>query len=109
MSGDVALDVRQQGELARPLDRGRELTLTPRARPRQPARQDLAALGEEPAQGAIILVVQHAHPGFARGARLGGSSHASSSSSSSPSGAITGAAVGAASGLAGSPSDTTTR
>src|SRR5437660_11111132 len=52
-SGDVALDVRQQGELARPLDSRRELALMPRAQPRQPARQDLAALGADPAHGPV--------------------------------------------------------
>src|SRR5204862_262888 len=84
---------REQRELARALDRGRELTLVPRAHPRQAARQDLAALGQESAQGTVVLVVQHAHPGLAHGTGLGGPSHASSSSSSSTSGAITAAAL----------------
>src|SRR6184192_1813478 len=53
MSADVALDVREQRELAGALDRGRELTLVARAHPRQPTRQELAALGEESAEGAI--------------------------------------------------------
>src|SRR2546425_4151694 len=72
----------------------------------QATRQDLAALRQEPAQRAVVLVVEHADPGLAHGARLRGASHASSSSSSSSSVAIT-AAAGA--GLAGRPSDTTTR
>src|SRR5207245_9795130 len=106
-SADVPFDVGQQGKLARALDRGRELTLVPRAHPRQAARQDLAALGKKAAQGAIVLVVEHAHPGLAHRAGLGGPSHASSSSiSSTTSAAIT---AGAASGFAGRPSDTTTR
>src|SRR2546422_1682026 len=97
-SADVALDVRQQRQLARPLDRGRELALVPRAHAGQATRQDLAALRQEPAQRAVVLVVEHADPGLAHGARLRGASHASSSSSSSSSVAIT-AAAGA--GLAG--------
>src|SRR2546425_12504735 len=59
-SADVALDVRQQRQLARPLDRGRELALVPRAHAGQATRQDLAALRQEPAQGAVVLVVEHA-------------------------------------------------
>src|SRR6266478_2432939 len=107
-SADVPLDVRQQRELARPLDRGRELALMARAHSRQPAGENLAALGEEAAERAIVLVVEHPYPGFAHGARLGGPSHASSSSISSTttSAAIT---AGAGSGFAGRPSDTTTR
>src|SRR5438874_13067292 len=100
------LDVGNQRELSCALDRGGELALVPRAHPRQPARQNLAALGQEAAQGAVVLVVEHADPGLAHGTRLGGPSHASSSSSSSSSVAITGAA---GSGLAGRPSDATTR
>src|SRR3989441_6115186 len=91
-SADVALDVRQQRQLARPLDRGRELALVPRAHAGQATRQDLAALRQEPAQRAVVLVVEHADPGLAHGARLRGASHASSSSSSSSSVAITAAA-----------------
>src|SRR5712671_3113759 len=107
-SADVPLDVRQQRELASPLDRGRELALMARAHSRQPAGENLAALGEEAAERAIVLVVKHPYPGFAHGARLGGPSHASSSSISSTttSAAIT---AGAGSGFAGRPSDTTTR
>src|SRR5438270_712110 len=106
-SAGVPLDVGQQRQLARPLDRGRELSLVPRAHARQPARENLAALRQEPSQGAVVLVVEHSHAGLAHGARLGGPPHASSSSiSSTTSAAMT---AGAASGLAGSPSDTTTR
>ena len=55
-SADEALDVRQEGQLARPLDGGAELALVPGAGARQPARQDLAALGQEPGQRPLILV-----------------------------------------------------
>src|SRR2546430_2644336 len=106
-SADVSLDVGQQRQLARPLDRGRELSLVPRAHARQPARQNLAALRQEPPQRAVVFVVEHPHAGFAHGTRFGGPSHASSSSiSSTTSAAMT---AGAASGLAGRPSDTTIR
>src|SRR6266571_8958863 len=71
MSAGVPLDVGNQRELACALDRGGELALVPRAHPRQPARQNLAALGQEAAQGAVVLVVEHADPGLAHGTRLG--------------------------------------
>src|SRR6266704_240048 len=90
----VTLDVRNQGELPRALDRRRELPLVPRTHSRQPAGQNLAALGEEAAQGPVVLVVEHTRAGFAHGAGLGGTSHASSSSSSSSSGATTAATTG---------------
>src|SRR5712691_156889 len=105
-SAAVSLDVGQQRELPRPLDRGRKLALVPRAHPRQAARQDLAALGQEAPERALVLVVEHAHARLAYGTGLGRPSHASSSSISSTSAGI---AAGAASGLAGRPSETTTR
>src|SRR2546428_48692 len=55
-SAAVSLDVGQQRELPRPLDRGRELALVPRAHPRQATRQDLAALGQEAPERAVVLV-----------------------------------------------------
>ena len=42
-------DVRQQRKLARALDCARDLALMAAARSRDPARADLAALGDEPA------------------------------------------------------------
>src|SRR5918992_2957349 len=50
-------DVRQQRELARPLDRRGDLVLVPPARARDAARPDLAAVGDELAQGRDVLVV----------------------------------------------------
>src|SRR6185503_16526391 len=67
----VPLDVRNQGELARPLDGGRELALVPRAHPGEPARQNLAALREKASQGAVVLVVDHPGAGLAHGTGLG--------------------------------------
>src|SRR5687768_15634067 len=46
----VTLDVRNQGQLPRALDRRRELPLVTRTHSRQPARQNLATLGQEAAQ-----------------------------------------------------------
>ena len=46
---------------ARPLDGGAELPLVPGAGAGQPARQDLAALGQEPGQRALVLVVHDPH------------------------------------------------
>src|SRR5437763_15633582 len=54
MSADVALDVREQRELAGALDRCRELTLVARAHPRPPPPQDLATLVAESALGTIV-------------------------------------------------------
>src|SRR3989449_2361025 len=79
----VSLDVGQERELPRALDRGRELALVPRAHARQAARQDLAALGQEAPQRAFVLVVEHTHARLAYGTGLGRPSHASSSSISS--------------------------
>src|SRR5437762_1259606 len=107
-SADVPLDVGQQGELARPLDRRGELALVSRAHPRQSTRENLAALGQKPPERAIVLVVEHPDPGLAHGARLRGSSHASSSSISSTTTSAT-ITAGGGSGFAGRPSDTTTR
>src|SRR5207244_12143182 len=108
-SAAVPLDVGEQRELARPLDRGGELALMSRAHPRQPARENLAALGEKTAERAIVLVVEHPDPGLAHGARLRGPSHASSSSISSTTTTSASLTAGTGSGFAGSPSDTTTR
>src|SRR5207244_11253626 len=104
-SADVPLDVGQQGELARPLDRRGELALVSRAHPRQSTRENLAALGQKTPERAIVLVVEHPDPGLAHRARLRGPSHASSSpiTSTTASAAVT-AAAGA--GRVGRPSDT---
>ena len=50
-------DVRQQRKLARALDCARDLALMAAARSRDPARADLAALGDEAAQRGNVLVV----------------------------------------------------
>jgi len=49
--------VRQQGYRAGALDGVRELALMARAAARDPARNDLAALGHQAAQTAYVLVV----------------------------------------------------
>src|SRR4051812_38257079 len=54
-------DVREQRELTRALDRRRDLVLMPAARARDPARPDLAAVGDELAQGGDVLVVDELH------------------------------------------------
>src|SRR5262249_40156847 len=48
---------RQQRQHARALDRGRELLLVHRARARHAPRHDLAAIGHEPPQALLVLVV----------------------------------------------------
>src|SRR5207248_6079740 len=50
-------DVRQQGQLARALDRRGDLALVTAASSRDAARADLPAVGDHPAQGADVLVV----------------------------------------------------
>src|SRR3974390_2519504 len=49
--------VRQQGHIARALDRRRQLALVMRARARDPGRDDLAVLTDEVLQQIDILVV----------------------------------------------------
>src|SRR5687768_959598 len=74
-SGLVTLDVRDQREVPRALDRDRELALVTRADSAQAARQDLAVVGDEAAERAIILVVQEADARLAEGAGLLWASH----------------------------------
>src|SRR5687768_15868907 len=57
----VGPDVRQQGELARTLDGGRDLVLVTTARARDAARADLAAIGDELPQRGDVLVVDELH------------------------------------------------
>src|SRR5437762_362333 len=83
--GGMSLDIGDQRELAGAFDRGGELALMARAHAGQAARQNLASLREEAAQGPVVLIIEHACAGFAHGTGLGGTSHASSSSSSSSS------------------------
>src|SRR3989442_9085132 len=82
----VTLDVRDQRELPRALDGRRQLPLMTRAHSREPARQNLAALGKEPATRPVILLVEHPRAGFAHGAGVGGTAYASPSFSPSSSG-----------------------
>jgi len=63
-------DVRQQRELARALDGARDLALMATTRSRDPARADLATLGDEPAQRGDVLVVDLVDPIAAVRARL---------------------------------------
>src|SRR5512140_2505504 len=53
----LAHGVGQDGEHARPLHRGRDLALVLRAAPADAPRDDLAALGEEVLELALVLVV----------------------------------------------------
>src|SRR3712207_4554547 len=53
--------VGQQSELAGALHGRRDLVLMTAARTRDPARADLAALGDELAQGGDVLVVDELH------------------------------------------------
>src|SRR6185503_11099834 len=98
-SADETLDVRQQGELSGTLDGGAQLPLVPRAGAGQPARQNLAALGQEPGQRALVLEVHHPHAALADGTGLLRAPHSSSSSSLLP----------AVTGTGWAPSFTTTR
>ena len=52
----------EQGHRARPTDRARELPLVPGTAPRDATRGDLAALRDEVAEPANILVVDQADP-----------------------------------------------
>src|SRR6185503_17052353 len=57
LSGSMLVRVRQEREIARALDRRRQLALIRRARSRDPARDDLAGLGDVSLQRREILVV----------------------------------------------------
>src|SRR5258708_4116504 len=85
MSALQAPGVRQQGEEARPLDGGAQLTLMPRAHAAETARQDLAVIGDEAAESTLVLVIDEADAALAEGTRLRSSTHGYSSSSSSSS------------------------
>src|ERR1041385_7035847 len=56
-SACVAAHVRDDREVARALDGGRELPLMSRAHAAHPARQDLAVVGDETAERAVVLVI----------------------------------------------------
>src|SRR5688572_22883908 len=58
----VALDVRNQSEIACPFDCRRQLPLMARAHAAQPARQNLAVVGDEAAKRTVVLVVHVANP-----------------------------------------------
>src|SRR5690349_3667925 len=57
----VGPHVREQRQLARPLDGGRDLVLVPAAGARDAARADLAAVRDELAQRGDVLVVDELH------------------------------------------------
>src|SRR5258707_10446446 len=76
---------RHQREEARTLDGDAQLTLMPRAHAAQAARQDLAVIGDEAAEGAFVLVIDEADAALVEGTRLRSSTHGYSSSSSSSS------------------------
>src|SRR4051812_40687525 len=67
--------VGQQREVAGALDRGAQLTLMPRAHAAQAAGQDLTMIGDEAAEGPLILIVDETHTRLAEGACLGWSTH----------------------------------
>src|SRR5262249_12284897 len=56
-SSQLIRHIRYQRELARPLDRRRQLPLVHRARARDPPRLDLPALGQERRQQPDVLVI----------------------------------------------------
>src|SRR3954465_16023723 len=57
----MLIGVRQQREVARPLDRRRELALVERLGPRDAARNNLAGLGDVLLEDGKILVVDLLH------------------------------------------------
>ena len=63
-------DVRDQRQVARALDRRAQLTLMPRAHAAQAAGQDLAVVGDEAAERAVVLVVDEADAASRRTGRL---------------------------------------
>src|SRR5712691_13217678 len=57
ISGPLAAHVGQEGHLARPLDRDRDLALVAPAGAGDPAGADLPLLGDVPPQLVVVLVV----------------------------------------------------
>src|SRR5690606_8614796 len=53
----VASDIRDQRQIPRPLDRGRDLPLVPRAHARHAAREHLALFRDQAAERLLVLVV----------------------------------------------------
>src|SRR4051812_37664603 len=74
-SGLVTANVRNDGEVARALHRRRELTLMTGADAAQPARQNLAVVGDETAKRTVILVVDESNARLAEWAGFLGSAH----------------------------------
>src|SRR5687768_18369015 len=75
MSGGVTPRVRNEREEAGALDCRRQLPLVAGARSAQPARQDLAVVGDEASERAVVLVVDEADTRLAEGAGFLWSSH----------------------------------
>src|SRR6266542_2433343 len=71
----MTADVRNEREVARPLDRRRQLALVPRAGSAQAARENLPLIGDESAERAVVLVIDEADPSFAERAAFLWSSH----------------------------------
>src|SRR5919199_894409 len=69
-SGLVAADVGDEREVARLLDRDRELPLVARADAAQATRQNLPVVGDEAAERAVVLVVHEADARLAERAGL---------------------------------------
>src|SRR6266403_1608552 len=115
----VRRHVRQQGHRAGVLDGVGELALMPRAAARDPARNDLAALGDEAAQATHVLVVDEVDlvraelanlppaepPALERllGYRNGSALLCQNGTSSSPPPLLSSANAGAADTVAGAP------
>src|SRR5262245_28442209 len=73
-AGDAA-GVGDERQVPRALDRRRQLSLMARTDAAQAARQNLAVVRDEAAEGAVILVVDEVHPALAERAGLGRTAH----------------------------------
>lgn len=71
----VSLQIRNDREVTGALDRSRKLALVARAGSAEAARKNLALVGDEAAEGAVILVIDPAYASFAERAALLWSSH----------------------------------
>src|SRR6185437_4636621 len=96
-------DVRDDRQVSRALDRGRQLTLVTRADAAQAARQNLAVVGDESAERAVVFVVDETNARLAEWTGLLWATHGYSSSSSSSASRRRLAAASSSSDIGGAP------
>ena len=75
MLGRVSLQIRNDRQISRPLDRRGELALMSRAGSAEPRRKNLSLIGDESAERAVVLVIDPANAPLAKRTAFLWSSH----------------------------------